>query len=167
MAAELIAIGYSDTVTARAAMEEIERLSPDFVIRADEIAAIVLDDNETFKTFINANIVRNEATWAMFWEMFFALLYFIPVLGMPVGTRFGEIVDKIQRSGIDPEFLDRARHMLTPGTSALFLIVEKVTPDRVVGALDEFGGTVLQSKLTKHAVNAVQEVLHGRHAVAV
>ncbi len=32
-----------------------------------------------------------------------------------------------------------------PGTSALFLMVEKVTPDKAIGALSHYGGSVLKS----------------------
>ena len=41
--------------------------------------------------------------------------------------------------------------MLKPGTSALFLVVEKVTPDKAVEALSQYGGTVLKSSLSKDA----------------
>jgi uncharacterized membrane protein len=164
---ELIAIGYSDTVTARIAMEEVEQLSRDFVIRGDEMAAISLDDSRTFKTFINADIAGRKATWSVFWGMLFALLYFVPFLDLRIGTDFAEIMGKIKESGIDPEFQDRCRQVLTPGTSVLFLIVEYVTPDQVVEALDEFGGTVLQCKLTRRSIERVQEAIHGRRDVAV
>jgi uncharacterized membrane protein len=163
---ELVAIGYPDTVTAQIAMEEVERFSRDFVIRGDEMAAISLDDSKTFKTFINADIAGRRATWSVFWGMLFALLYFVPFLELPVSADFAGIMDKI-KAGINPEFQGRCRELLTPGTSVLFLIIENVTPDQVVVALDEFGGTVLQCKLTRRSIETVQEAIHGRRDVAV
>ena len=51
--------------------------------------------------------------------------------------------------------------MLQPGTSALFLVVEKVTPDKAVEAMSQFGGTVLKSSLSKEGEAELQEALHG------
>jgi uncharacterized membrane protein len=57
--------------------------------------------------------------------------------------------------------------MLKPGTSALFMIVEKVTPDRAVAALSPYGGTVLKSSLSEEAQAKLQEALHGTERTTV
>jgi uncharacterized membrane protein len=165
--AELIAIGYPDMETGEHALEEVERLGRDFVIRPDQMAAIVRDEKGNTRTFAHANISPDAPDWAMFWNMLFTLLYYGPILGIPVGSDVAKIIETIERSGIDVEFLARARDMLVPESSALFLIIERVRVDRVVEALDEFGGTVLQSPLSKKAQHTLQEVLHGRNAVAM
>jgi uncharacterized membrane protein len=51
--------------------------------------------------------------------------------------------------------------MLQPGTSALFLVVEQVTPDKAVEGLAHYGGTVLKSSLSKEAEAELQKALHG------
>ena len=51
--------------------------------------------------------------------------------------------------------------MLQPGTSALFLMVEKVTPDKAVEAMSKYGGTVLKTSLSKDDEKELQEALHG------
>ena len=53
------------------------------------------------------------------------------------------------------------RDLVQPGTSALFLVVEKVTPDEAIEALGKYGGTVLKSSLTREAEAELQEELHG------
>ena len=39
--------------------------------------------------------------------------------------------------------------MLKLGTSALFMMLEKVTPDKAVEAMSQYGGTVLKTSLSK------------------
>jgi hypothetical protein len=56
--------------------------------------------------------------------------------------------------------------MLKPGTSALFLIVANVTPDKAVAALSRYGGTVLESSLSSDAEQELQEALNGEGAEA-
>ena len=77
------------------------------------------------------------ATWGMFWGLLFGLLFFIPFFGLAIGAGMGALMGKITKSGIDREFQDQVRGMLQPGTSALFLMVEKVTPDKAVEAHEQ------------------------------
>jgi uncharacterized membrane protein len=74
----------------------------------------------------------------------------------------GALMGKITKTGIDKEFQDQVRDMVAPGTSALFLVVEKVTPDKAVEALSRFGGKVLKSSLSKDAERELQEELGGQ-----
>jgi len=163
--AELVAIGYPDPDTAGVALEEIERMSREFVIRADQVAAITRDGAGDTTTLTNANISPNAPAWTMFWSMLFALLYYAPVLGLPLGRNMADMIDVVEHSGIDPEFQVRAREMLVPDSSALFLIIEHVSVQIVVDALEEFGGTVLQSPMSKQTQDTLQEMLHSPGAV--
>jgi len=133
--ADLIAIGYDDETTAIAAAEEAERLAHDLIIQPDAIAAIVRRQDGKYKVITNHHAVGAGATWGMFWGLLFGLLFFIPVFGMALGAGLGALMGKIEKSGIDQEFQDQVRGMLQPGTSALFLVVEKVTPDKAVAAM--------------------------------
>lgn len=80
---------------------------------------------------------------------------------MAIGAGLGALTGHLAKSGIDKEFEDQVRDMLQPGTSALFMVVEKVTPDKAVDALSRYGGTVLKSSLSKQAEANLQEALHG------
>jgi uncharacterized membrane protein len=46
-------------------------------------------------------------------------------------------------------------------TSALFLVLQKVTPDKAVDAMSKYGGTVLKTSLSKEDEKELQEALHG------
>jgi uncharacterized membrane protein len=107
------------------------------------------------------------ATYGMLWGLLFGLLFFVPVFGMAVGAGLGALMGKLEKSGIDKEFQSQVRDMLQPGTSALFLVVEKVTPDKAVEALSKYGGTVLKSSLTHEAEQELQRELHGSAAQPV
>ena len=158
--AELIAIGYTDTVTAHAAADEAERLAEDLVLQPDAIAVIVRKPDGRYKVTTNHHVVGQGTTWGMFWGFLFGLLFFVPVLGMAVGAGMGALMGKLTRIGIDKEFESRVRDMLQPGTSALFLIVEQATPDKAVEALSRYGGTVLKTSLSAEAEKELQEALH-------
>jgi len=161
---DLIAIGYQDETTALAAMDEVYRLSRELVIQPDAVAAIVRDQEGKFKVTTNHHAVGAGATWGMFWGMLFGLLFFVPFFGMAIGAGLGALMGKVEKTGIDKEFQDQVRDMLKPGTSALFIVVEKVTPDKAVAALSRYGGTVLKSSLSTDAEKELQDALHGQAA---
>ncbi|GGN77356.1 membrane protein [Actinoplanes lobatus] len=157
----LVAIGYSDETTATAASLEANRLAKDLIIQPDAIATIIRDKEGKFHVTTNHHAVAGGTTWGMFWGLLFGMLFFIPVLGMAVGAGLGALTGKLTKGAINKEFQERIREELQPGTSALFLVVEAVTPDKAVEALSKFGGTVLKSSLSKEAEAELQDALHG------
>ena len=159
--ADLIAIGYPDETTASLASEEVQRLASELIIEPDAVAAIVRDKEGKYHVSTSHHPVGGGATWGMFWGLLFGLLFFVPVFGMAVGAGLGALFGKIEKTGIDKQFQQQVRDMLKPGTSALFVVVEKVTPDKAVEALSQYGGTVLKSSLSKDAESELQEALHG------
>src|ERR1700733_14682087 len=162
--ADLIAIGYPNEATAEAAADEARRLARDLIIEPEAIAVIVRDNDGKYHVHTSHNPVGRGATWGMFWGLLFGLLFFIPVFGIAIGAGLGALMGKITKSGIDREFQDQVRGMLRPGTSALFLMVDKVTPDKAVDAMSKYGGTVLKTSLSKEGEQELQEALHGRAA---
>lgn len=164
--ADLVAIGYEDETTAHQAAAEVGRLTQELIIQPDAVAVITRDQEGKYHVTTNHHAVAGGATWGMFWGLLFGVLFFIPVFGMAVGAGLGALMGKLEKSGIDKEFADQVRDMLKPGTSALFVVVEKVTPDKAVEALSKYGGTVLKSSLSKQTEQDLQDALHGEGVTA-
>jgi uncharacterized membrane protein len=160
--AELIAIGYDDQTTAVEALNEVESLSRDLIIEADAAAAIVRRPDGKYSVTTNHGPTTGEgATWGMFWGLLFGLLFFIPVFGMAVGAGLGALFGHLEKSSIDKGFQEQVRAMLKPGTSALFMVIEKATPDKAIAAMSKYGGTVLKTSLSEEDTARLQAALHG------
>lgn len=164
--ADLIAIGYPDETTADAAAGEARRLAKDLIIQPDAIAVIVRDKDGEYHVHTNQHAVGAGTSWGMLWGFLFGLLFFVPVLGMAIGAGMGALMGKLTKTTIDKQFRDQVRDMVKPGTSALFLMLEKVTPDKAVDAMSQYGGTVLKTSLSKQDEQELQDALHGQHANA-
>jgi uncharacterized membrane protein len=159
--ADLIVIGYPDETTAAAAADEARRLAADLIIQPDAIAVIVRDEDGTYHSSTSHHAVGSGAMWGMFWGFLFGLLFFIPVIGLGIGAGMGALMGKFGKTSIDKQFQDQVRGLLQPGTSALFLMLEKVTPDKAIEAMSKYGGTVLKTSLSKDDEKELQEALHG------
>src|ERR1043165_6812923 len=164
--AELVAIGYPDMQTAEAAADEARRLAKDLIIQPDAIAVIERDQDGSYHVHTTHHMVGGGAIWGMFWGFLFGLLFFIPVLGMAVGAGMGALMGKFTKTSIDKQFEEQVRGMIKPGNSALFLMLEKVTPDKAVEAMSKYGGTVLKTSLSKDDEKELQDALHGGESSA-
>jgi uncharacterized membrane protein len=165
--ADLVAIGYPDETTALEAQAEAEHLAQDLIIQPDAIAAIVRHTDGKFKVHSSAHPVAGGTAYGMFWGLLFGLLFFVPFFGMAVGAGIGALMGKIEKSGVNKEFQKQVQEMLKPGTSALFMVIEKATPDKAVDALSKYGGTVLKTSLSKEAEAELQAELGGAPSQAV
>jgi len=159
--AELVAIGYPDETSALATEQEAQHLADELVIQPDAIALVVRHADGKFQVTTNHHAVGSGATWGMFWSFFFGLLFFVPVLGMAMGAGLGALFGKLEQAGIDKQFQVQARAMLTPGTSALFLVLEDATADTAIRALNRYDGTILKTSLSMEAERKLQCALHG------
>jgi len=159
--ATLLVIGYREEITAAKAAEEIRRLRQTLPINREAVAVVARDTSGVYRVETSHHAVDDGASWGMFWGLLYGLLFFVPEFGATVGTGLGGLFAKLEQSGVDRAFQQQARDMVAPGTSALFLVAERVEPEKVLTALAKFGGTVVKSSLTQARVEGLQQALHG------
>ena len=79
----------------------------------------------------------------------FGLLFFVPVFGAAIGAGIGALTGAIVKHGVDKDFQDRVRNLLSGDDSAaVFMVVDEMTTDKFIDAIRPFGGDVLQTSLS-------------------
>ena len=68
------------------------------------------------------------------------LLFLNPLLGFAVGASAGAASGALTDIGINDDFMKELAATLTPGSSALFVLVRKMTVDKVLEAIAGTGG---------------------------
>jgi uncharacterized membrane protein len=159
--ATLVAIGYPDEPTAEAARQTVADLEHDLIIQADQVAAIRRDTDGKYHitTTHGGSSAGGGAVWGGFWGFLFGLIFFIPFAGLALGAGFGALFGHLGEKAIDKEFQEQVRDQVQPGTSALFMIIEKATPDKAIEALKGYGGTVIKTSLSDEDTQKLQEAL--------
>ena len=159
--ATLVAIGYPDQGTAEQARQTVQQLEGELIIQADQVAAISRDLEGKYHvhTTHGGASAGGGAAWGGFWGLLFGLLFFIPVLGLALGAGLGALFGHMGEKGIDKQFQQQVRDYVKPGTSALFLIIEQVTEDKAVAALEQYGGTVIKTSLSEEDTKKLQDAL--------
>jgi uncharacterized membrane protein len=97
-----------------------------------------------------------------FWGMLFGLLFFVPIFGMAVGALSGALSGHFADYGINDQFIKDVRSKVTEGTSALFLMSENATIDKVLEAFSGDQMELIQSNLSNE-----QEATLRAHFAAV
>jgi uncharacterized membrane protein len=159
--ATLVAIGYPDQTTAEAARQTVQQLEAELIIQADQVAAISRDPDGKYHvtTTHGGASTGGGAAWGGFWGLLFGLLFFVPFAGLALGAGFGALFGHLGEKGIDKAFQEQVRDQLKPGTSALFMVIEQVTPDKAIAALEQYGGTVIKTSLSEEDTKKLQEAL--------
>jgi uncharacterized membrane protein len=162
--ATLVAIGYPDEITAERARQTVQGLEADLIIEADQVAAISRDAKGKYHvtTTHGGSSASGGAVWGGFWGLLFGLLFFIPFAGWAIGAGFGALFGHLGKNAIDDAFQKQVRDYVQPGTSALFMIIEKATPDKAIAALDQYGGTVIKTSLSDEDTAKLQEALKAK-----
>jgi uncharacterized membrane protein len=78
-------------------------------------------------------------------------------LGLAAGALGGALGGKFTDIGVDDKFIKEVGETIEPGHSALFLLVEKSTPDKVLPELQSFNATVLQTSLSDEDEQKLRE----------
>ncbi len=159
--ATLVAIGYPDQGTAEQARQTVQQLESELIIQADQVASISRDPEGKYHvhTSHGGASAGAGAWWGGFWGLLFGLLFFIPFAGLAIGAGMGALFGHLGEKGIDKAFQEQVRDQLKPGTSALFLVVEQVTPDKATSALQQYGGTVIKTSLSDEDTKKLQDAL--------
>jgi len=91
------------------------------------------------------------------------MLFLNPLLGVAVGAGSGALSGKLADLGINDKFMKDLGATLTPGSSALFVLVRNSTPDKVLEGLKPFAGKgrVLQTSLTKDKEDDLRKFMEG------
>jgi uncharacterized membrane protein len=159
--ATLIAIAYPDETTAEQARQTVQGLERELIVQADQVAAISRDQQGKYHvtTTHGGASTAGGAAWGGFWGLLFGLLFFLPVVGLALGAGLGALFGHLGENAIDKEFQEQVRDEVKPGTSALFMIVEQVTPDKATAALSQYGGKVIKTSLSDEDTKKLQDAL--------
>lgn len=159
---DLIIIGYPDEETGERAYEEVQRLQREMVVDLETASLVVKRPDGKLKVEgPHEGSVWHGTAWGIVFGTLIGMIFLIPLFGLVVGGIFGTLFGAMEKSGIDGSFRERARDLLKPGTSALVMVIDKMTPDKAIEALAQYGGEVLQTSLSHDAEDHLNEALHG------
>ncbi len=155
---DLIVVAFDQFDDARAAMRRLRDLEREGQVQFEDTALVE-------RTSEGEVHIKNELTGAT--ETGAAIgavvggvvMFFFPVVGLAIGAAAGAAVGAMFKTGVESSFVDEVKQQLSPGRSALFLVVRQGSTDAIVGALEPFKGQVIQTTLQPDAEDEMRRVL--------
>jgi uncharacterized membrane protein len=159
---ELIVVGYPHERTAQDVWHELVRLQRD-LIDLDDAAVIRRDINGKLHVTTPAHhgVARGTLS-GFFWGTVIGLILlpFAPLFSV-AGGLMGSALGVAGDLNIKEDFKSRARDLVQPGSSAIFVVLRNATPDRFLECIGLYGGTMLRTSLAPDAEVHLMKALHG------
>ena len=154
---DIVVLAFDNETGAYDMQSAIKRLQKDRLLELDDAAIVVRKKDGKAKVTHASDLVGVGALGGAFWGMLIGLIFWMPFLGMAVGAASGAIVGKFADVPLKKKFIKEVTETVKPGNSALFLLVRKATPDKVLEELKGFKCKVLQTSLSKEADARLRE----------
>jgi uncharacterized membrane protein len=137
----------------------LAKLQKEYLIEMEDVVVVTKTDKGKVKLHQAVNLTAAGAVGGAFWGMLIGMIFLNPLVGAAVGAGAGALSGKLRDIGISDEFMKEIGETFKNNTSAIFVLVRKVTPDKVLEALKGFKGKILKTSLTADREEALREVL--------
>ena len=159
---DLIFIAFPSEQKAEEVRDKVLELQKEYLI---ELGDAVKDEKGRVKLNQMINLTARGALSGAFWGLLVGTLFLVPVAGVALGAASGALGGALTDIGIDDNFMKEAAQALTPGSAGLFLLINKMTTDKVLAGLEGVGGTVMRTSLDHTNEQALRDALAGYAAV--
>jgi uncharacterized membrane protein len=145
---DLVVIGFDDQFKADTVRLDLLKLQREYLIDIEDAVVAVKKADGSVKLHQSYSLPTAGAVGGGFWGLLIGTLFLSPLLGAVAGAAAGAAAGALADVGIDDRFMKELAATLKPGSSALFVLVRKATPDKVLEALQGVGGKVLKTSLS-------------------
>ncbi len=163
--AELIVIGFDDEFKAEEVRLAMFKLQKEYLIDLEDAVAVVKNQKGKIKLHQIHSLTTAGAVGGGFWGLLIGAIFLNPLLGTAIGAGAGAVTGALGDMGISDDFMKQLAETLKPGTSALFILVRKATPDKVLYEIKGFGGKVLNTSLSHEDEAKLQAALDSAKVV--
>jgi uncharacterized membrane protein len=161
---DLVVVAFPEQELAFELRAELAKMQKAYLIDIEDIVVATRDDNGKVKLHQAMNLTSAGAVGGGFWGMLIGLVFLNPLLGAAIGAGAGALSGRFTDIGINDEFMKQLAQNFQPGCAAVFILLRKVTADKVLEGLADFRGKgkVLQTSLEKDREDTLREFLEAQ-----
>lgn len=160
---DLIVAGFEGEFTADEVLLDLLKMEQVHLIDLDDAAVAVRKKDGTFRIKYSNVLVMADAATGSQWGLAIGTVLLNPLMGTlaggVVGAAAGKVIKVLKKIGIEEEFIKEVADALKPDSSAIFILVRKSLPEKVVDELRKFKGKLLRSSLSPENELELQKVL--------
>jgi uncharacterized membrane protein len=156
---DLVFIAYPTEQKAEEVRQKLLALQKQYLIELGDAVVVTKDADGRVKLNQLMNQTAAGAKSGALWGTLVGLIFFMPVAGAVVGAAAGALKGKLTDAGLDDKFMKETAAALKPNTSGLFLLIRKVTPDKVLAELKGTVGTIMRTSFDETKEAALRAAL--------
>jgi uncharacterized membrane protein len=161
---DLVVIAFPTEAKAEEVRQKLLAMQKEYLLELGDAVIAVKDTKGNIKLNQMINTTAAGAVTGAFWGTLIGLIFLMPLAGAALGAASGAVGGALTDLGIDNRFMKETAAAIQPGTAALFVLLRKVTADKVLEGLRGEGGTVLKTSLDHTKEAALQAALAGVQA---
>jgi uncharacterized membrane protein len=158
MSQDLIVIQFDDAASAGAALQAIRDQHKENQIHLNDTAIISKDTNGKIHK-VNEVSSATEVGAVAGGALGLLLMFMFPIAGVAIGAASGAAIGAALGKGVDGRWVKEVTESLKPGTSALFLVFDQLTPS-AMRVLEPYPGHLLQTTLPDDLEHQLRLALH-------
>jgi len=158
---DLIVITYPSETRAEEMRQKILELQKEYLIEISDAVIAVMQEDGHVKLNQLINTTASGAMMGGLWGAMIGTIFLMPLAGAALGAGGGALSGALTDVGVDDNSAKQIASSLQPGNAALFLLVRKMTADKVLEALKGTGGLVLRTSLDRQKEQALRDALAG------
>jgi uncharacterized membrane protein len=159
--ADLVEIAFPSEEKAEEVRRKLLDMQKEYLIELGDAVIAVKQPDGRVKLNQLFNPTASGAVSGTFWGALIGMIFLMPLAGAAIGAASGAIGGALTDVGINDKFMRDAAQTLQSGNAALFLLVRKMTTDKVLAALQGEGGTVLRTSFDETKEEALRTALAG------
>ncbi|MCR9159999.1 MAG: DUF1269 domain-containing protein [Nannocystaceae bacterium] len=144
----LIAVAFPGVDDAERVRSQLLDLQHAHLIDLEDAAVVIKRADGRVSLRQLHNLAARGAASGGVWGLLLGALFAAPLLGAALGAASGALGGALSDIGVDDDFMRDIGRSLKEESSALFILVRRATPDRVLQELEPLEGTVLQTSLS-------------------
>ena len=160
---ELMVLGFENEAEADAFGLKLAQMQQQMIVQLQDAAEVVRDPDGKPHVKHGHNLVGAGALGGAFWGMLFGLLFFVPFLGLAFGAAMGALFGKMGKTGIQKEVLEQMGDAIPPGKAGWFLIIQQMTEDKFLAAVEGTNAKLVRSNLTAEQEEQLKHAFGAKH----
>lgn len=163
---DLLVIAFPSEEKAEEVRKKLFTMQKEYLIElGDAVVAVKSADGEVkLNQLFNTTALGGVS--GAFWGALIGLIFMMPLAGAAIGAGAGAVSGAMTDFGIDDKFMKEVAAAVPPGGAALFLLVRKMTTDKVLEGLKGVGGVVLRTSFDKSKEDAIRAALTAQPAAS-
>jgi uncharacterized membrane protein len=158
---DLVVIAFPSEAKAEEVRTKILELQKDYLIELGDAAIAVKQPDGSIRLNQLINTTAAGAVSGTFWGTLIGLIFLVPLVGAAIGAASGALGGWLTDVGVNDTFMKEVAESLQPGNAALFLLIRKLTTDKVLEDLKGVGGKVLRTSFDHTKEDALRNALAG------